>query len=112
MAVWTLDLSYASDEDDFTQTTELDGVNYFLRFTWNSRDGAWRLSVYQPDGTPLALSRKIVLGVSLLRNLIDSRLPLGILAAGDITGANVEAAHDDLGARVALFYFDAAELAG
>ena len=111
MAAWTIDLSYDSDEDDFTQTNELDGVRFLLRFTWNDRDEAWRLSAYQPDGTPLALSRKIVLGASLFEGLSDERLPLGLLIAADTSLANVEAGHDDLGQRVVLFYFDAEEVA-
>lgn len=107
MAIWKIDISYASDENDFYQTVELDGRRYQLRFTWNQRDAAWRLSVYQPDGTPLANSRKIVLNIPLLRGEIDERLPLGWIVAYDFTGSNVEAAHDDLGERVLLIYYDA-----
>lgn len=111
MAIWNLDISYANDENDFYQTTELDGRLYLFRFTWNTRDLAWRISAYQPDGTPLALSRKIVLNVSLFGGETDERLPPGALFVVDPTGSNVDAAHDDLGSRVPLIYADADEIA-
>lgn len=111
MAIWTLDISYAPDENDFDQIVELDGVRFLLRFTWNSRDFDWRLSVYQPDGTPLALARRMVLNIPLLSGEIDKRLPPGWLVAYDSTGSETSAAHDELGARVLLVYFDADYLA-
>lgn len=109
MAIFTLDIS--ADADNFEQTHELDGRLYLLKFQWNRRDKSWSVSFYLPDGTRLATGRKIVLAVPLLQGEIDSRLPLGMPLAVDVTKSNVEAAHDDLGERVALTYYDEEELA-
>jgi hypothetical protein len=111
MAMWKLDLRYQSNENEFFQTHELDGRRYQFRVTWNERDGASRLSVYQPDGTPLVLSRKIVLGVPLWRGEVDPRLPPGWLIAVDRSRSDVDPSREDLGERVPLIYFDADYLA-
>lgn len=111
MAMWNLDIRYKSDENEFFHTQELDGRRYQFRFTWNKRDNAWRISAYLPDGTPLALSRKIVIGIPLFYADIDKRLPPGWLMAVDRSDSNVDPGHDELGQRVPLIYFDADYLA-
>jgi len=111
MPIWDLDVDYASDENDFELIWELDGVRYLVRFTWNTRDEAWRLSFYLPDGTPLSESRRVVLSFPLLRGEIDDRLPPGVLMAIDATSSNADVQHDDLLDRVHLVYYDAQFLA-
>jgi hypothetical protein len=111
MAVFILDTSIDPTDTDYAQTHELDGREYVLRFTWCSRDASWGVSVYLTDGTPLSLGRKIVLGIPLLNGEIDSRLPAGALMAIDPTGSDVDPGLGELGGRVLLAYYDAAEFA-
>jgi hypothetical protein len=110
MAKFTLDISVDTDVNNFEQTHELDGRLYLMRFQWNRRDKSWSVSFYLPDGTPLATGRKINLGVPLLNGEIDERLPPGMLLSVDLTQSDVEAAHDDIGMRIVLEYFDLDEL--
>jgi hypothetical protein len=108
MAIYELDVSHASDDTEWTQINELDGVRYLLRFTWNRRDEALRLSLYLPDGTELALSRKLVCNVPLFRGEIDERLPPGLLMVVDLLGK--DDSDPDLagfGDRWILAYYDA-----
>lgn len=115
---------------DYTQRTSLDGREYILRFIFNEREQRWYLDFFDGDETPLALSLKLVANWNLLRRETDERLPPGELYAIDLSGTSNEdvptdagtatllqiardPGRDDLGAdgRVALMYFDAAELA-
>lgn len=111
MAVFVLDITTDADTLEFEQTHELDGRAYLFVGKWNARDSAWRLSAYLTDGTPLALGRKVVVGVPLFRGEIDSRLPPGMLMAVDTTGADREPAIDEVGGRVVIAYYDAEEMA-
>lgn len=115
---------------DYTQRTSLDGREYILRFIFNEREQRWYLDFFDGDETPLVLSLKLVANWNLLRRETDERLPPGELYAVDLSGTSNEdvptdagtatllqiardPGRDDLGAdgRVALMYFDAAELA-
>lgn len=111
MAIWTLDVQTDTTVDDFEQDHELDGRLYTFRFMWNRRDNAWRFSLFLPDGTPLVYSRKIVVGFPLIRGEVDNRLPPGVLVAFDTLSTDTDPAQDELGARVPLVYYDAAEIA-
>lgn len=106
MALWTLDVVAETDVDSFEQAHDLDGRTYVLRFDWNERDEAWRMTIRLPDDTVLAAGRKVVVNVPLLRGLVDSRLPAGTLMAIDNTGQDLDPAHDELGVRVQIVYVD------
>lgn len=111
MAIVILDVASETDVDSFEQSHDLDGRSYVLRFDWNTRDESWNMNVSLPDGTLLAASRKLVVGVPLLRGLVDARLPVGMLIAADLTDTGADPGHDDLGGRVVLMYLDAEYLA-
>jgi hypothetical protein len=53
-----------------TQTVTLDDVQYRLRLTWYERLQAWYADLYQLDGTPLALARRLSPQWALLRNIL------------------------------------------
>lgn len=110
MSIYELTVTPGTD-DVFEQDVELDGRVYTLRFAWNTRDESWVMSVLHPDGTGLAMGRKIVLGIPLLQGEIDSRLPPGLLMATDTTNQGLEPGRSDLGRRVVLAYYDAEEVA-
>ena len=91
----------------------LDGVDFLLDFTWNARAGAWFLSVFSADETPLAQGVKIVSNRPLLHRFrYVEGMPAGELFAADFTGAVPYAGFDQLGTDVELFYLDADEVGG
>jgi hypothetical protein len=111
MAIFELTFNTDPTVIDSEQTYELDGREYVIRQTWNARDESHSLSFYLTDGTPLALGRKVCLGVPILRGEVDDRLPPGMLLAVDSTGKDVEPGIDELGGdRVKVLYYDAAEV--
>jgi hypothetical protein len=109
MAIFTIDTDPTPLY--WNQTTQLDGVEYLLRFYWSGRESAFYIGVYDQNENPIALSIRLVVGVPLLRRFQDPRLPPGMLLLVDTTdrGEDLENAAD-LGGRWVLVYFDAAEL--
>lgn len=94
----------------WTQRVELDGVAYSLEFAWNERDGAWFISLAQPDGTPLVSGLKLVTNRPLLRRFrYRVGLPPGELYAIDLSGKIAYAGFSDLSNGVTITYYDASE---
>ena len=88
----------------------LDGQLFRIAITWNERDAAWYLDLFDADGTLLLAGRKLVLGQALLARFRDARLPPGELLVLDTTSRDLEPGQQDLGGRVPLFYVEAASL--
>ena len=88
----------------------LDGQLFRLAVTWNERDAAWYLDLTDADGTLLLAGRKLVLGQALLARFRDARLPPGELLVLDTANSDLDPGPQDLGARVPLFYVEAASL--
>lgn len=94
------------------QAVTLDGVTIGLRLWWNARAGRWIVDIEDASGAEVASGIGLALGVSLWARFgARSTLPPGALLAVDTSGAGLEAGRDDLGTRVLLLYYDAAELA-
>jgi hypothetical protein len=92
----------------YSQTTKLDGRDFFLRFAFNEREVAWYLSIYDEQRVPLLLGIKLVVNWPLLRHYhYDPRIPPGELMALDLTGDGATPGLDELGEgkRVELHYF-------
>lgn len=105
------ELPTRTDLARYSFEVDLDDVNYSLSFEWNDRDSGWYLSVFSSEGTPLLQGRRVVLGYPLLNLYSLSGLPSGALIAVDSSGKNEEPGSGDLGERVKLLYFTAAEVA-
>ena len=91
----------ASTAPWFLQTTDLGESLYRLEFQYNTRDGAWYLSVSSQAGTELVMGRKLRLDTDWLRQFSTrAGLPAGVLQAPDRDGTFAEPGRDDLGARV------------
>lgn len=95
----------------FEQFTQLDGIEYLLRFKWSDREGCWYLGIYSQNGDPIAVGVRLVVSWPLLRRFRDPRTPPGILVCVDTSerGQDIIAA-TDLGSRVLLMYVPADEL--
>lgn len=108
MAVEILELD---PTQEYVETQfQLDGETFTFLVRWNERIDSWILSIYETDGTPIAVGRRITVGNFLFPWLVGSNRPSGQLMALDTKEEDVDPGHDDMGTRVKLFYIDAEEM--
>jgi hypothetical protein len=88
----------------------LDKVTVIFELRWSVREEAWYLDVKDEDGTVIYAGIKVVVALPLGRRCRDPRFPPGILMALDTSGRNEDPGLKDLGDRVQLLYFEAADL--
>lgn len=100
------------DGPAWSQRVRLDGVYYTISVRWNDRAQVWMLDAGDSDGVVRVAGIAIRLGVHLLGQAQDPRLPPGALFATDSAPGALDPGRYDLGDRVRLLYLDAAELAG
>lgn len=94
----------------FTQTAQLDGLNFTFAFEWNDRSSQWTFSISDQDLNPLVHGVPVSVGIPLLNRHRDERLPLGFLEAIDTSDLGLDPGFNDLGQRVQLAYTPAAEI--
>lgn len=107
MGVYFIPVEY--DEPHFEIRVELEARTYAMEVRWNSRAGAYFLTLKSGDGEPIVSSRKMVLGVLLNRLAVGDRAPPGLLTLFDTTRRDEEAGLGELGRRVQLVYVDSTE---
>lgn len=95
----------AGDTPNWTQRTSLGGQDYVLSFAWSQRESVWRLQLADQDGSPI-WSGVLVVGLTLLRRVVDSRRPVGELVFLDTLAADEEATYSSLGTRHVLYYVE------
>lgn len=93
-----------------TYRIALDGVDFRLNWRWNDRMASWYLDLFEADGTPLRLGVRVVLDWPLWGRFRHPARPAGELLAVSLDGA-AEPEAGDLGGRVRLIYYTAAEVA-
>lgn len=59
------------------QIVNLEGIDYKLRFVWNSRDNNWYLDISLPDDTPLVMGIKMVINYDLIGHYVQEGVPPG-----------------------------------
>lgn len=72
MAIEQLQFTGKSSE---TISTEIDGVIYRFRIRWNTTDSSWNIDIYDADGDPIILSRKLFPPHNITYRYSDERLP-------------------------------------
>jgi hypothetical protein len=99
----------------FEQRTRIEGVDYALRFTHNSRTDSWTLDVSALGSTadenePIVTGMKVFIGNDLLRYANHPTLtPPGKLLALSSDGLRRAPTRDELGTRVQLYYLEEGE---
>ena len=92
---------------------ELDGSTFLFVFYWSEREAAWYFDLQTAEAEQILSSRKVVLDTPLLaRHRSKRALPAGELFAVDSSDEGKRPGFEDLGTRVVLHYFTAAELGG
>lgn len=102
------------DAASFTQRTQLEGVDYTLRYCHNSRSDSWTLDVAALGGNdqepiPIVTGVKLFIGNDLLRYASSEIKPPGILLALSSDGSRIAPRKDELGSRVRLYYLEEGE---
>lgn len=106
----TSELPIDALEKNYTVTTVLEGTTYTFAVRWNGRASSWFFDLYDSNGDIIIAGVRIVLGVILGRRSTDPRMPNGAIRAVDLSQSGTEAGRDDLGTRVKLYYYPAADL--
>lgn len=91
-------------------STVLDGTTYGVEVYWNAREEAWYLDLLTDEDVPIRTGVKVVLGSALGRRSVSPLFPRGVLLAVDLSGEERDAAFDDLGTRVVVYFYTAADL--
>jgi hypothetical protein len=100
-----------TDLEHYTLTIPLDGVRYQLAIHWATREEAYYVALYAEDGTTLISGAvKVVVGFPLMQRCVSPSKPPGMFIASDTSGLGIECEYGDLGGRVQLVYFEAADL--
>lgn len=105
------EISFNPDVEFQALQVELTGVTFGLEFRWNERAAAWFVSLFNADGQGLLSSRRINVGAPVWLRKRTREMPAGQLVAIDTAGRDEEAGLADLGRRVQMLYFEAAEFA-
>lgn len=100
-------------------TVTLEGSSYQLTFEWLARDSHWYLSIATIEGTAIATSLRMVLGVDLLSAVSNESAPPGaLIIASTVTWSDgagygdIDPGADDWADENArLIYLTAAEVA-
>lgn len=104
-----LELPVVQGSASFTMTVELEGSLYRLTYSWMGRTASWYLDVATLAEDPILSGVRLVLNWPLWGRLRDDRLPPGHLFALSMADDS-EPGQDDLGSRVRLVYYTAAEV--
>ena len=100
-----------SDLPHYAFQCELENVTYSFEVLWNPQSASWMLSISTADDQPIVMGMPIVIDWEWAGRYVDPRLPPGVFMAQDTSGQGLDAGRDDLGSRVILLYFTAAEVA-
>lgn len=97
---------------DFNQTITLDGNQFNLRCTWNTREEAWYLDINNAVGSPLLVGSRLSPDTPIIRKYGNDKLPKGEIMLYDTKQdpSNSKVTFDNLGGRYILVYITAKEL--
>jgi hypothetical protein len=84
----------------------MSGVVYRLYLAWNTRGEYWAMSIGLTDGTMLAEGQPLRADWEVFRQVVSADMPPGRIICVDTSGAGLDPAFDDLGARVIVVYDD------
>lgn len=99
-----LQLTAQNNLPSFRYTILLDGTNYTLTYTFNSRMGKWFLDLADAVGNEIVSQVPIIASWPLFDRFNDLAVPPGTLFAFDTSGQDLDPGQFDLGDRVLIFY--------
>lgn len=91
---------------DYTETVELDGVQYRLRFVWRRRTRSWYLDISLLDGTRVVAGRRLSPGYGPLYGTRLPNAPPGFLYVRGVDPYE----RAELGTVIRLVYYPSASV--
>lgn len=111
--MFMLPTSKSKDDDFYSFSQEMDGIDYVFTFYWNERATAWFLSVALTDGTELLSGNKVTTGTNLFEWWVDQVNSFrGALLVRDSSGTDADPGRYDLApdGRCTIFYLEQVDL--
>ena len=100
-----LQIPTSPDTPFYSQTSQLEGVDYGFVFVYNQRENTYYLSIETVAGEPLVKGVKLVCNIPLLAPFTSDQLPPGVLFVVSSDSANNSPPGiGELGARCQLMY--------
>lgn len=99
-----------TDAPHYDFQVDLEGTTFKLEFRWNTRAEGWFFRLLDVDDNQILGFERVVLDFPLTSRYRFEALPPGEFFAVDTTASQVEPGLDELGGRVLLLYYPAAEL--
>jgi hypothetical protein len=96
----------STTQSNYEFIVALDGVDYILRFLWNSRIQRWYLTVKSAADVDLITGRKICVDIPWASHETIDGVPAGQLWTTDPSGSGIDPGLRELGERVVLLYVD------
>ena len=94
----------------YQYTVDLAEVEYTYRLTYRERQDGWYLDLYDSDGEPLLLGRRLALGALPLKRRVVAGMPDGLFLLIDRSGSDTDPTYEDLGYRVRLAWIPSDDL--
>ena len=69
---------FVPDLNDSFSRVELDGTQYYIRFSWNDSAARWSFSLYTIQKEPLAVGIRIIPRFPLNLQIINEIFPFGV----------------------------------
>jgi len=92
----------------FKFTTTLDGVDFILRFRWNTRIELWVMDIFDADENEINMSIPLMVNTNVIKKYKSNSMPQGTMILFDTSGTDEECGFDELGDRCVLLYEKAA----
>lgn len=111
--MFMLPTSKSKDDDFYSFSQELDGIDYVFTFYWNERATAWFMSVALTDGTELLSGNKVTTGTNLFEWWVDQVNSFrGALLVRDSSGTDADPGRYDLApdGRCTIYYLEQVDL--
>lgn len=99
-----IEIPLQNGNPNFEFKTELSGVTYTFHFRYNTRSACWVMDLSTAVGDPILTGIAVRLGIDLLSQFEDDRLPPGRLFAINYNDEYAEAGINNFGTDVAIVY--------
>lgn len=110
-----LEIPIDSLNADSRRVVSLDSSTFVVDLSWSPRASSWYVSILAQNQElapiPVVQGIRVAIGYPVLAGVTADLRPLGELIAVDLSGGyGTDPDRDDLGERVRLYYYDAAEM--
>lgn len=99
-----LELPITNEKYNYQFDIILDGKKYFFSFNYNIRVDSWFMDIADSNEVPIVQGLLLFLGLDLLDQYSDERLPQGNLFIVNNKEDFVEATEENFGVDVKLYY--------